>query len=76
MSATDSLSTSSAMKSAAHRTTAWLWSMEKIQRGLSDRDLYLASLRGWADMYVHGDWTLEQFEEHADRMMPFALGKR
>jgi len=50
--------------------------MEKIQRGLSDRDLYLASLRGWADMYVHGDWTLEQFEEHADRMMPFALGKR
>ena len=38
----------------------------RSHRRLSDRELYLACLPGWAQMYVDGYWTLEKFEQHAD----------
>jgi hypothetical protein len=45
-------------------------------RPRSDRDLYLACLPQWAEMYVAGHWTLAQFEAHADRMREALFPKR
>jgi hypothetical protein len=33
---------------------------------IDTRTLYLACLPQWAAMYVSGEWSLEQFESHAD----------
>lgn len=42
---------------------------------LAELDLYVRNLDGWAQMYVEGVWTLEQFERHADYMREAMFGR-